>query len=146
MPVYAERFRDCISGAKGRDKRPGLDRLLNDAQRRKFDVIMAWAIDRLGRSLIDLLGTFQTLHACGVDVYLDQQSIDTATPAGKLMYQVCGAFAEFERSRRASSSVVGIDAALEKRIQAQLRTGKGMLKVARECPALLFWWQQGLWR
>ena len=51
--------------------------MLKDAQRRKFDVIMAWAIDRLGRSLIDLLGTFQTLRACGVDVYLDQQSIDT---------------------------------------------------------------------
>ena len=59
---------------------------------------MAWAIDRLGRSLIDLLGTIQTLEACGVDLYLDQQSIDTTTPAGKLMFQVCGAFAEFERS------------------------------------------------
>jgi DNA invertase Pin-like site-specific DNA recombinase len=72
-----------ISGAKGRDGRPGLDQMLKDAQRRKFDVIMAWAIDRLGRSLIDLLGTIQTLEACGVDLYLDQQSIDTTTPAGK---------------------------------------------------------------
>ena len=59
---------------------------------------MAWAIDRLGRSLIDLLSTIQTLEACGVDMYLDQQSIDTTTPAGKLMFQVTGAFAEFERS------------------------------------------------
>ena len=59
---------------------------------------MAWSIDRVGRSLIDLLGTIQTLEACGVDLYLDQQSIDTTTPAGKLMFQVCGAFAEFERS------------------------------------------------
>ena len=73
-----EQYHDAgISGAKGRDKRPGLDQMLKDAQRRKFDIIMSWAIDRLGRSLIDLLGTFQTLHACGVDVYLDQQSIDT---------------------------------------------------------------------
>jgi DNA invertase Pin-like site-specific DNA recombinase len=72
--------------------------MLKDASRRKFDVIMAWAIDRLGRSLIDLLGTIQTLEACAVDLYLDQQSIDTTTPAGKLMFQVCGAFAEFERS------------------------------------------------
>src|SRR5262249_38883163 len=62
-----------ISGAKGRDGRPGLDQMLKDAQRRKFDVIMAWAIDRLGRSLIDLLGTIQTLEACAVDLYLDQQ-------------------------------------------------------------------------
>ena len=57
-----EQYHDAgISGAKGRDGRPGLDQMLNDAQRRKFDVIMAWAIDRLGRSLIDLLGTIQTL-------------------------------------------------------------------------------------
>jgi DNA invertase Pin-like site-specific DNA recombinase len=68
-----------------------------DAQRRKFDVIMAWAIDRLGRSLIDLLHTIETVHACGVDLYLDQQGIDTTTPAGKLMFSVCGAFGEFER-------------------------------------------------
>jgi hypothetical protein len=72
--------------------------MLKDASKRKFDVIMAWAIDRLGRSLIDLLGTIQTLEACGVDLYLDQQAIDTTTPAGRLMFQVCGAFAVFERS------------------------------------------------
>jgi len=94
-----EQYSDAgISGAKGRDERPGLDQMLKDASRRKFDVIMAWSIDRVGRSLIDLLGTIQTLEACGVDLYLDQQSIDTTTPAGKLMFQVCGAFAEFERS------------------------------------------------
>ena len=56
------------------------------------------SIDRVGRSLIDLLGTIQTLEACGVDLYLDQQSIDTTTPAGRLMFQITGAFAEFERS------------------------------------------------
>jgi hypothetical protein len=53
--------------------------------KQRFDVVMAWAIDRLGRSLIDLLGTIQTLEACGVDLYLDQQSIDTTTPAGRLL-------------------------------------------------------------
>ena len=87
-----------ISGSKGREARPGLDEMLKDAQRRRFDVVMAWAIDRLGRSLIDLLGTIQSLEACGVDLYLDQQAIDTTTPAGKLMFQITGAFAEFERS------------------------------------------------
>jgi len=143
-----EQYSDAgISGSKGRDGRPGLDQMVKDAQRRKFDVIMAWAIDRLGRSLIDLLGTIQTLKASGVDLYLDQQSIDTTTPAGKLMFQVCGAFAEFERSMIRQRVNAGlkravaqgrqlgrprIDAALEKR-QAQLRLGKGMLKVAREC-------------
>ena len=87
-----------ISGAKDRKQRPGLDRMLNDAGRRKFDIVMAWAIDRVGRSLIDLLGTIQHLDACGVDLYLDQQNIDTSTPMGKLVFQVTGAFAEFERS------------------------------------------------
>jgi DNA invertase Pin-like site-specific DNA recombinase len=71
-----------ISGAKGRAQRPGLDRMLKDAGRRSFDVVMAWAIDRLGRSLIDLLGTIQHLEAVGVDLYLDQQAIDTTTPMG----------------------------------------------------------------
>src|ERR1700746_617251 len=137
-----------ISGSKGREARPGLDEMLKDAQRRRFDVGMAWAIDRLGRSLIDLLGTIQTLESCGVDLYLDQQSIDTTTPAGKLMFTGCGGVAEVERSvtpprvhagmKRAvaQGKPLGrprIDAALEKRIQAQLRAGKGMLKVAREC-------------
>jgi DNA invertase Pin-like site-specific DNA recombinase len=87
-----------ISGAKGRAQRPGLDQMLKDASRRKFDIVMSWAIDRLGRSLIDLLGTIQHFEAVGVDLFLDQQSIDTTTPMGKLVFQVTGAFAEFERS------------------------------------------------
>jgi DNA invertase Pin-like site-specific DNA recombinase len=94
-----EVYRDAgISGAKGRDQRPGLDAVLKDAGRRKFDIVMAWAIDRLGRSLIDLLRTIQDLEAVGVDLYLDQQHLDTTTPTGKLLFQVTGAFAEFERS------------------------------------------------
>jgi DNA invertase Pin-like site-specific DNA recombinase len=104
-----------ISGAKGRDKRPGLDALLKDASRRKFDVVMAWALDRLGRSLIDLLGTIAHLEAAGVDLYLDQQSIDTTTPMGKLLFQITGAFAEFERNM------------IKQRIHAGLRTIKAAL-------------------
>jgi DNA invertase Pin-like site-specific DNA recombinase len=136
-----------ISGAKGRDKRPGLDQMLKDASRRRFDVVMAWAIDRLGRSLIDLLGTIQTLEACGVDLYLDQQSIDTTTSAGKLMFQVCGAFAEFERSMIRQRVRAGlkravehgkqlgrpkIAAELEERVKGRLRAGVGILKIGRE--------------
>ena len=94
-----ETYQDAgISGAKGRDQRPGLDQMLKDAQRRKFDVLMVWAIDRLGRSLIDLLTTIQALEAYGCDVVIDKQGLDTTTPMGKLMFQVTGAFAEFERS------------------------------------------------
>lgn len=95
VDVYRD---EGISGAKGRDKRPGLDAMLKDANRRRFDVAMVWAVDRLGRSLHDLLGSIEHLHECGVDLYLDQQSIDTTTPMGKLVFQVAGAFAEFERS------------------------------------------------
>ena len=97
--IVVATYRDAgISGAKGRDKRPGLDAMLKDASRRKFDIVMAWAIDRLGRSLIDLLRTIQDLEAVGVDLYLDQQHLDTTTPTGKLLFHVTGAFSEFERS------------------------------------------------
>jgi DNA invertase Pin-like site-specific DNA recombinase len=92
-------FNDAgISGAKSRKDRPGLDDMLKQAQRGAFDVVMAWSIDRVGRSLIDLLGTIQHLEACHVDLYLDQQQIDTTTPTGKLIFQITGAFGEFERS------------------------------------------------
>jgi len=136
-----------ISGAKGRDKRPGLDQMLNDAKRRRFDVVMAWAIDRLGRSLIDLLGTIQELEACGVDLFLEQQAIDTTTPAGKLMFQVCGAFSEFERSMIRQRVKLGLKRALaqgktlgrpqiasevERRAQRELRKGAGILRVAKK--------------
>jgi len=143
-----QEYRDAgISGSKGREARPGLDEMLKDAQRGRFDIVMAWAIDRLGRSLIDLLGTIQALEAYGVDLYLDQQALDTTTPAGKLMFQITGAFAEFERSMirqrinaglkraKAAGKQLGrprIDPALEKHIQTQLRGGKGMLKIAAE--------------
>ena len=135
-----------ISGAKGRNGRPGLDSMLNDASRRKFDVVMAWAIDRLGRSLIDLLDTIQHLEACGVDLYLDQQAIDTTTPMGRLVLQVTGAFAEFERTmirqrikaglKRAVAQGVKlgrpkIDRTTERKVRQQLARGEGILKVAK---------------
>lgn len=86
-----------ISGAKGRDKRPGLDRMLKDACRGKFDVVLCWAIDRLGRSLPHLLEVMQAMHGARVDLFIHQQAIDTTTPAGKAMFAMCGVFAEFER-------------------------------------------------
>jgi len=87
-----------ISGAKGRDKRPAFDGLCRDATQRKFDVVMAWSVDRLGRSLQDLIGFLSELHALGIDLFLHQQGLDTTTPAGKAMFQMLGVFAEFERS------------------------------------------------
>jgi DNA invertase Pin-like site-specific DNA recombinase len=134
-----------LSGAKGRADRPGLDQMLNDASRRHFDIVLVWAIDRLGRSLIDLLGTIQHLEAVGVDLYIDQQAIDTTTPMGKLMFQVCGAFAEFERSMiktrihaglkraRAQGKTLGrpkVDEATQAAIMRSLKKGVGIKKTA----------------
>jgi DNA invertase Pin-like site-specific DNA recombinase len=117
--TVVEVYRDAgISGAKGRDQRPGLDAMLKDASRRKFDVVMAWAIDRLGRSLKDLLGTIDHLKEVGVDLYLDQQNIDTTTPTGKLLFQIKGAFGEFERSM------------IQQRVRAGLKVVKD--KLARD--------------
>lgn len=142
VQVYRD---EGISGAKGREDRPGLDAMLKDAGRGKFDVIMAWAIDRLGRSLSDLLRTMQELEACSVDIFVDQQGLDTTTPMGRLIFQVTGAFAEFERAmirqrvraglRRAvaSGKALGrppLDDKLKERIKAALGEGDSIRKAA----------------
>jgi DNA invertase Pin-like site-specific DNA recombinase len=101
-----------ISGAKGRDKRPAFDQLCKAATRREFDVVMAWSVDRLGRSLQDLVTFLTELHALGIDLFLHQQGLDTTTPAGKAMFQMMGTFAEFER------------AMIQERVRAGLRRAK----------------------
>ena len=88
-------YSDVISGAK--EKRPELDALMKAVIRREVDVVLIWDISRLGRSLQHLLRLLEDFHAKGVDLYFHQQGIDTTTPAGKMMFQMCGAFAEFER-------------------------------------------------
>src|SRR3979490_1654566 len=93
--VYKDRG---ISGAKSRDQRPAFDALCRDATKRPFDVVMAWSVDRLGRSLQDLVGFLSEPHARGIDLFLHQRGLDTTTPAGKAMFQMMGVFAEFERS------------------------------------------------
>ena len=75
-----------VSGAKGRDGRPEFDRLLRDAAQRQFDMVMAWSVDRLGRSLQDLVGFLSELHALRIDLFLHQQGLDTTTPGGKAMF------------------------------------------------------------
>lgn len=85
-----------ISGAKGRDARPALDRMLKDAARGKFDLIAVWSIDRLGRSLSDLVTILSDLGS--VRFFSFQQALDTTTPSGRAMFQMVGVFAEFERA------------------------------------------------
>ena len=91
-----EVYTDIISGAKS--KRPELDRLMESVIRKEVDIIMVWSVDRLGRSLQHLTTLLSDIHSKGVDLYLHQQGIDTTTPSGKMMFQMCGVFAEFERS------------------------------------------------
>ena len=125
-----------ISGAKGRDQRPAFNAMCRAAARREFDVVMAWSVDRLGRSLQDLIGFLSELHALGIDLFLHQQGLDTTTPAGKAMFQMMGVFAEFERSiiqervraglarAKSEGKQLGrprLDAALEKRIREALQ-------------------------
>src|SRR5436190_14052748 len=87
-----------ISGAKGRDKRPQFDAMCRDAAKRQFDVVMAWSVDRLGRSLQDLVGFLSELHALKIDLFLRQQGLDTTTTAGQAMVEMMGVFAALERA------------------------------------------------
>jgi DNA invertase Pin-like site-specific DNA recombinase len=96
--VVAEFVDNGISGAKGRKDRPQFDALLKAVNRKEFDMVAAWSVDRLGRSMTDLLGFLEEIQSKGVDLYLHQQAMDTSTPAGKALFQMCGVFAEFERS------------------------------------------------
>ena len=136
-----------VSGAKGRAFRKAFDRLLKDATRRKFDLVAAWSVDRLGRSLQDLVAFLGDLEAAGVGLYLHQQALDTTTPSGRAMFQMCGVFAEFERAMirervcaglartRAKGTVLGrprVPAEVEAAIRGRLAAGRGQLATAKE--------------
>jgi DNA invertase Pin-like site-specific DNA recombinase len=135
-----------ISGAKGRDKRPSFNRLLKDATARKLDMIAAWSVDRLGRSLQDLVGFLNELRSLQCDLYLHQQSLDTSTPSCRAMFQMLGVFAEFERAMIRERVMAGLARArakgtrlgrrptkpsVEARIHDLRATGMGILKIGR---------------
>jgi DNA invertase Pin-like site-specific DNA recombinase len=146
-----EEFADNgVSGSKGREKRPGFDRLLKAATRRSIDVVAAWSVDRLGRSLQDLVGFLSELNAVGCDLYLERQAVDTTTPAGRALFQMLGVFAEFERGIIVERVNAGIARARVKgtksgkpigrpvvggsridAVRAELEKGTGILKTAR---------------
>jgi DNA invertase Pin-like site-specific DNA recombinase len=134
-------------------KRPAFDALCRDAAQRQFDMVMAWSVDRLGRSLQDLVGFLSELHALRIDLFLHQQGLDTTTPAGKALFQMMGVFAEFERSiiaERVRSGIKRVRSegkrwgrppiapALEKRIREALnKSGRteGVRKIAARAAA-----------
>jgi DNA invertase Pin-like site-specific DNA recombinase len=142
-----DEFRDeGVSGSRGRDKRPGFDRLCRGIARREFDMVAAWSVDRLGRSLQDLVGFLGDLGAKNVGLYLHQQGLDTSTPSGRALFQMAGVFAEWERATivervhagikraRAEGRTLGrprVSADVEASIRAALARGLGVVRAAR---------------
>jgi DNA invertase Pin-like site-specific DNA recombinase len=135
-----------VSGAKGREHRKEYDKLLRGAVRREFDLVAAWSVDRLGRSLQDLVAFLQELHGAGVDLYLHQQALDTTTPSGRAMFQMMGVFAEFERSMiservksglaraKSNGKTLGrpkVSEKVEEQIIALRSKGKGILAIGK---------------
>ena len=135
-----------ISGAKSRRDRPQFNALLRAVARREFDVVAAWSVDRLGRSLQDLVAFLSDLQSKKVDLYLHQQALDTSTPSGRAMFGMLGVFAEFERSiiqervkaglarARAKGRTLGrpkANVSIEERIRELAAQGMGKLKIAR---------------
>jgi DNA invertase Pin-like site-specific DNA recombinase len=148
----ADRFTDSgVSGRKGREQRPGFDCLMKAVAKRKIDVVAAWSVDRLGRSLkdlVDFLGELKSLHC---DLYLAKQTVDTTTPAGRALFQMLGVFAEFEAAIIQDRIHAGIARArdqgtksgkpigrprltrrMEEIVRTELATGTGILKTARQ--------------
>ncbi len=136
-----------ISGAKGRDMRPGLDSMMRAVNAKEFDMVASWSVDRLGRSLTDLLSILQNLHEKGVGLFLHQQGLDTSTTAGKAMFQMLGVFAEFERGiirervnaglarAKARGTKLGrrrIKAGVEAQIIELRHEGNGILKIGKK--------------
>jgi len=136
-----------VSGAKGREDRKALDDLLKAAVRRDFDLVAAWSVDRLGRSLKGLLALLEELEAAKVDLFLHQQALDTTSPAGRALFQMLGVFSEFERAMIRERVVAGLERAkaqgktlgrpkvgkgMEREIQRLRGEGKGILTIARK--------------
>lgn len=135
-----------ISGAKGRDRRPGLDAMLKAIARKEFDMCAAWSVCRLGRSLQHLISLLGDLNSKNVDLYLHVQALDTSTPSGRAMFQMLGVFSEFERAMvservksslarlRASGKVLGrkpLDPTMVEKIEQSLNQGVSINATAR---------------
>lgn len=139
-------FEDAgISGAKGRDQRPSYDALLKAVVRREVDMVAAWSVDRLGRSMQDLVAFLSDLQGYGADLYLHQQALDTTTPSGRALFGMLAVFAEFERAMirdrvnaglsraKASGKRLGrpaIHSSTEAKVKELRASGMGIVKVA----------------
>src|SRR5580700_8512231 len=136
-----------FSGAKGRAQRPAFDRLCMDAVAGKFDIIAAWSVDRLGRSVLHLAQFVEDMRASGVGLFLLKQGLDSETPTGRAMLGMCSVFAELEREiirerihaglarARAQGKTLGrppVSLSTKKRIRQLRAKGYGKVKIAGE--------------
>ena len=130
-----------ISGAKGRDERKGFDELIKGAVKKDFDMILCWSVDRLGRSLQDLVYFLNEIHSVNCDLYIHQSGIDTSTPSGKMMFQMCGVFAEFERGMIRERVISGQNRAKEqgKHIGRPTNLNDGLVS------SIKFMREKGMW-
>jgi len=147
--IVQEYTDEGISGAKGRSERPALNEMMKAATQRKFDMVMVWSIDRLGRSLQNLVEILNELQTMRIDLFFLQQGLDTSTPSGRMMFSVFGALAEFERSLIRERVIAGQNRAkakgkklgrpskmnegLRTAIQLLRQKGMGIKQIAKEC-------------
>ena len=139
LSIYEEYVDQGVSGSK--ESRPALNRLMSDAQRCRFDAVLVWKIDRFGRSLKHLVNSLADLSAYGIAFISFRDNLDLSTPSGRLMFQIIGAMAEFER------------ALIQERVRAGLRNARakgkliGRPKVTVDSAAVLKLREEGLsWR
>jgi len=121
--VYQEYVDWGVSGAK--ESRPALDKLMKDARKRKFDILLVWRFDRFARSTKHLVTALEELEGLGIDFCSYEDSIDTSTNHGKLVFTIMGAIAEFERSLIRERVLAGVRRAKENGI----RLGRPPLEV-----------------
>ena len=144
VEVYEDRG---VSGAKARDQRPAFQRLCTDVAQGRINHIVAWSLDRLGRSSRDVINFISDLPDQGASLYLHKEQLDTSTPVGKLVVTIMAGVAEMERSRiierinaglqraRANGKILGrptsVTATTEHRIRELAASGMGKLKIGR---------------
>jgi len=143
-----EEYNETVSGTKGVNDRKELERMLKDASRKKFDKLVIWSVDRLGRSMKHLVSVLSQLKDLDVDIYSYKQGIDTSTTMGSSFFHMVGIFAELENNMRRERQIVGIKRALKDGVKFgrkdvvdedkeyqiwQLRTkGKSIRAIAKE--------------
>ena len=112
-----EEYNETVSGTKGVNDRKELERMLKDASRKKFDKVVIWSVDRLGRSMKHLVSVLSQLKDLDIDIYSYKQGIDTSTTMGSSFYHMVGIFAELENNMRSERQVIGIKRALKEGVK-----------------------------